>query len=127
MPTSTHYTSAIYAASSASDQSNGSATNPYLNLVENSTVRSSIRIYGGGGTTVQSGSGYITISSTQYSSGSYITVYNGTISHNTSGVSAGTPTASSGSLSAGGNLYIPVYTVDSYGHGIRLKVRGLVL
>jgi len=116
MPTSTHYTSALYAAASASDQSNGSATNPYLNLAENSTVRSSIRLYGGGGTTVQSGSGYITISSTSYISGSYITVYNGTISHNTSGVSAGTPTCSSGNLSAGGNLYIPVYTVDSYGH-----------
>lgn len=106
----------LYAASSATGTSNASATNPYLNLVSNSTVNSSIRFYGSGGTTVTSGSGYITIASTSYTSGSYITIYNGAISHNASGASAGTTSTSSGSVAAGGKVYIPNFTVDIYGH-----------
>lgn len=64
--TNTHYTTKLYATSS-SGTANASTTNgnTYLRLFDDSTARSSIKIIGGGATTVTSdASGNITISST---------------------------------------------------------------
>lgn len=61
----THYTSKNIVSSSAVGITNASATNPYLNHIEESTVTSSHRISGSGATTVSSNAtGNITISST---------------------------------------------------------------
>lgn len=61
----THYTSKNIVSSSATGKSNATATNPYLNHIEESTVTSSHRISGSGATTVSSNAtGNITISST---------------------------------------------------------------
>ena len=65
--TDTHYTAKNVVGASATAQANAVATNGnvYLNLVENSTVRSANKIVGSGATLVASdASGTITISST---------------------------------------------------------------
>lgn len=62
--TDTHYTAKNVVTSSASSKSNATSSNGsvYLNVIENSTVRSSHKITGSGGTLVTSdGSGNITI------------------------------------------------------------------
>ena len=62
--TDTHYTAKNVVTSSASSKANAASSNDsvYLNVVENSTVRSSHKITGSGGTSVTSdGSGNITI------------------------------------------------------------------
>ena len=66
--TDTHHTATMYLASSATAKSNITAAtqNPYLNLVENDTVRKSIRFEGGGYTDVKGSAdaSKITITST---------------------------------------------------------------
>jgi len=58
-----HYTTGIKAGASGTN-ANGSATNPYIKVLDDSTYRSQIRLIGGGSTTVSSDtSGNITISS----------------------------------------------------------------
>lgn len=52
--TNTHYTANLYAGTAATSQSNAtSATkNPYINLVENGSVRNSLRLLGAGATSI---------------------------------------------------------------------------
>lgn len=63
-----HYSAVLYTASSATGQAQVTAatSDPYLNLVENNTVRSTTRLVGSGATTVESSADgkTITISST---------------------------------------------------------------
>ena len=60
----THHQAKIVLTSSSTSTTAAAATNPYLNLVENNTVRSSQQIVGAGGTTVSSdATGKITITS----------------------------------------------------------------
>lgn len=78
--TDTHYTTKMYATTS-SGTANAAATNgnTYLRLFDNSTVRSSIKIQGGGSTTVTSdANGVITVNSvdnnTTYTAGTGLTL-----------------------------------------------------
>lgn len=60
----THYTGYLRAGTSSST-TNTSATDPYLNYVENGSLRSGVRLYGGSNVTISSnGYGTVTISST---------------------------------------------------------------
>jgi hypothetical protein len=77
----THYTASLIVGSAADSQSKVTAetSNPYINLVENSTVRNSYQIKGGSNVTVKTdASGNITIASsytnTTYSAGVGLTL-----------------------------------------------------
>lgn len=64
LPSDTHHQAKNVLTSSSTGKTSSAATNPYLNLVENNTVRSAIQITGSGGTTVTSdAAGKITITS----------------------------------------------------------------
>lgn len=62
--TDTHYTTKLVAGAS-SGTANSSTTSPYINVLDNTTYRSGVRLVGGGATSVSSdASGNITITST---------------------------------------------------------------
>ena len=64
LPSNPHYVWIIVAASTSNWTSNTNTTDPYLNYVENSTVKSRIQIKWSGSTTVSANNGIITITST---------------------------------------------------------------
>lgn len=112
--TDTHYTASLVTSTSATGTSNAVATSPYLNLVENGTIRNSHRISGSGATTVTSdASGNITISSTDTNTDTKVTSVG---NHYTP--SGGTTTSASGgsALTAGSSQVVTGITKDAAGH-----------
>lgn len=101
--TDTHYTTGLKVGASATATSNAAATNGnvYLNVLDNSTVRDSHKIIGGGATTVSSdANGHITVSSVD------------TNYYHTPSYSSGLSIATGTGVNA---LYVPTATASTYG------------
>lgn len=127
--TDTHYDAKLIIGSSSSDKStiSSSTNNPYINLIENNTVRSSYNIKGSGSTTVSTdGKGNIVISSTdndtKYSAGNGLsllgTQFNVNTSYTTSGKNYAVKTDSDN------NLYVNVPWSDTDTHYKSLNIIG---
>lgn len=117
--TDTHHTAYLYlGASGASANATSAVSNPYINLRENSTNRSSLQIKGGTNVTVSGNNGIITISSTDsdttYSAGTGLSLSGTTFNHSNS-ITAGS-VGSAQSPSHGGTFAIPKITYDAQGH-----------
>ena len=110
----THHVSTTVVSSSASGTSDVTAeqTNPYVNHIENSAVRNSIRFVGGGKTTVKASAdgSTITISSTDADT------------HYTTGITAGTTGTTANSATTNGNTYIKIK--DDNTHRGQIKITG---
>lgn len=109
--TDTHYTAKNVVASSSTGTANVTAatSNPYLNLVENGTVRSTHRISGSGATTVKTdASGNIVINSSN-------TTY-GDATSSTDGLMSSADKAKLDGIAENANNYThPTYTAQSSG------------
>lgn len=112
--TDTHHVSTTVVSSSASGTSDVTAeqTNPYVNHIENSAVRNSIRFVGGGKTTVKASAdgSTITISSTDADT------------HYTTGITAGATGTTANSATTNGNTYIKIK--DDNTHRGQIKITG---
>lgn len=122
--TNTHYTTHLRTASAADStaQVTTATTNPYLNLLDDSTIRDSVQIKGGGATSITTSADgkIITISSTDnnttYGAGTGLSLSGTTFNHSNS-VSAKTTAAQSAkTLTWGGTFTLYEEKYDAQGH-----------